>query len=252
MNQTPLEFATEVAQQAGQILMDYYGHELTRNIKSSQTDYSTEADHASEKFILERIHKFFPDDAIVAEESGVEEKEQAAYTWIVDPLDGTSNFANDLDNFGVFIARCHKDIPELAIAFDPVKKQLATAARGQGTFLNGEKIILKGESELAPLLFGANTELHDVLAALGASETKHGALASTMTILEHKNRAYVCNVGAIWDFVVPALLFAEAGWKVTTLSDKPFTWDGRVEYGWPGLIAAPAELHSKIVALLGK
>lgn len=250
MNENTLDFAINIAKDAGQILLSYYGKELTRNIKSDENDYSTEADDASEKYIIEQIQKKFPDDEIVAEESGKHIKDNAEYTWIIDPLDGTSNFANGRDDFGAFIARCKGEVPELVVAFDPVKRKLATAMLGKGTFLNEEKITLKSAEELSENPFGANLELHSKLEVLGSSVTNNSAISATLNALEGQYKGYVCNVGAIWDFVVPALLLSEAGWKVTNFSNTPFVWDGITEYGLPGIIAAPTELHNQIAQIL--
>ncbi len=250
MNQDILDFATRIAKDAGQILLSYYGKELTRNIKSDEDDYSTEADHASEAFIIKEIKEKFPQDAIVAEESGKHIKENAEYTWIVDPLDGTSNFANGRDDFGVFIARCKGEVPELVVAFDPITKQLATAMLGEGTSFNGKKVILSNKVTSPQKPFGANSELHLRLQPLGSAETNHSAIGAAMRALEGKYSAYVCNAGAVWDFVVPALLFSEAGWKVTNFENTQFIWDGIVEYDFPGVIAAPSDLHGKIVQVL--
>lgn len=252
MNDEILKFAVRVAKDAGQILLNYYGQELTRNIKSDDNDYSTEADHASEAFIIQEIQKNFPHDAIIAEESGEHEMQGAEYTWIIDPLDGTSNFANGKDNFGVFISRCKGTIPDLAVAFDPIVNKLATATLGGGTILNGKKILLSHDLELPLKPFGANSELHTRLQSLGSSKTNHSAIGASINTLEENYCAYVCNAGAVWDFVVPALLFSEAGWKVTNFANERFIWDGVITYDVPGVIAAPPALHDKIILALQK
>lgn len=250
MDYDVLDFAVSTAKGAGQILKEYYGKELTRNIKSHEDDYSTEADHASEAFILKAVKENFPHDSIVAEESGKHEKDNAEYTWIIDPLDGTSNFANGRDNFGVFIARCKGPIPELVVAFDPITTWLATATLGGGTKLNGETVLLSNDVESSEKPFGANSELHSKLQSLGFSKTNHSAIGASMNTLQGNYCAYVCNAGAIWDFVVPALLLSEAGWKVTNFANTPFIWDGVVAYDVPGIIAAPPKLHDKVVLAL--
>lgn len=250
MNEDILEFSIHIAKDAGRILLGYYGKELTRNIKSDEDDYSTEADHASEAFIIKEIKENFPEDAIVAEESGKHIKANAEYTWIIDPLDGTSNFANGRDDFGVFIARCKGETPELAVAFDPITKQLATATLGGGTNLNGKKILLSNEIKSLQKPFGANSELHPRLQPLGSAKTNHSAIGAAMRTLHGEYSAYVCNAGAVWDFVVPALLFSEAGWKVTNFENTPFIWDGVISYDTVGVIAAPSELHNEIVRVL--
>ncbi len=246
----PLDFAIEVATEAGKILLSHRGTDLNRTIKRHAEDYATDADYASEKYILSRITEAFPNDAIVAEESGHHEKASPEYTWIVDPLDGTKNFANGSEDFGVFIARCIKDEVVLAVAYNPVQDLLATGELGKGAFLNGTKVDLQTIENVDDKILTANSDLYTRLLPVRESRTKSSAISSTLDVLRGLHSGYVGNAGLIWDFAVPALLAKEAGWHVTNFANRPFIWDGKVEYGLPGIIAAPKEFHAKIVNLL--
>jgi myo-inositol-1(or 4)-monophosphatase len=245
-----LDFAIEVAQEAGSILLQHRGTPLTRTIKYHQEDFATEADYALEKYILSRIAGEFPDDAVVAEESGKLEKIGAEYTWIIDPLDGTKNFASGSEDFGVLICRCKGEVLENAVAFNPVKKLLATGSVGKGTFLNGRQVNLRDIAGLDSKVIGANTDLHLALKIIGRSRSKSSAISTLLDTLLEEHGAYVASAGFVWDFAVSALLLAEAGWKVTNFSNQPYRWDGKVKYGWPGIIAASPAMHEKVVHAL--
>lgn len=246
-----LQFTIDIAKEAGEILMSYFGTELTKNIKSAPNDYATEADVASEKLLLERIRKEFPDDAIVAEESGVHEVSKAKYTWIVDPLDGTYHFANNSEDFGVMIARAHGEILDLAVVWAPAKNTLASAELGKGAYVNGEQVRLN-ELQLSDKPLSVEKDDQEALKGLGYGITNLGASANTLITMQGERRAYVSSNGFIWDFAPPALLLSEAGWKVTNIKGETFRWQKDSTRGIPGVISALPELHKKITATISK
>lgn len=244
------DFTVAVAQEAGEVLMNFFGTKLTKKFKHGPDDYATEADVAAEKLILDHISKRYPQDAILAEESGKNHQDNAQYTWIIDPLDGTHNFARNRPGFGVFIARARGEIIELAVAFDPMRKALATAVLGEGAFMNSVKIKLGNDQDTNSLPISVNTKLQPELTPLGIGDSDRSAIGNTLSTIMGRRKAYISNSGFAWDFAVPALLFAEAGWVVTNLQGSAYKWDGKVERGWPGIIAAPRKLHSEIIKLL--
>ena len=248
-NNKELDFAVQVARKAGAILMNYYGKELVKKIKSDPDDYATDADLESERYIVDVIKAQYPDDSIVAEESGQHDVAGSAHTWIIDPLDGTTNFVNKSDSFGVFIARTKGQNIELAVAFEPRKKMLATALKNGGTYLNEKKIEL-AQTLQNDLPLSVNQELHEKLHYVGTGGTDNSAIGPTLNTLRGKAKGYVVDVGLAWDFAAPSLLFSEAGWTVTNLKGTEYKWDGVVEFGYPGIVAAPAELHTHIMELL--
>ncbi len=118
--------------------MDLYERLDTVDFKGEK-DVVTEADHRSEAAIIEHISAAFPDDAFLAEESG-ESGEQADRLWVIDPLDGTVNYANGIPFFAVSIGLCIEREPVLGVVFDPTRDELFTAAQGGGAYLNGTRI----------------------------------------------------------------------------------------------------------------
>lgn len=132
-------FAIEMARAAGALLLEWYEGELLLETKSSEFDLVTQADKASEALIIGRIRAAYPDHAILAEESG-ELANEGAYRWIVDPLDGTTNFAQTFPHFCVSIGLHHAGEALLGVIYDPLRDELFWAERGQGAWLETPRI----------------------------------------------------------------------------------------------------------------
>ena len=126
------------AYKSGAVLLSHYG-KLFNVIKKGAIDLVTEADTRSESIIIETIRNVFPDHAILAEESGLN-KGNADYRWIIDPLDGTTNFVHQLGLFSISLAFALKGETVFGLVFNPITRELFTAAKGEGALLNGRPI----------------------------------------------------------------------------------------------------------------
>lgn len=141
-----LRVSKEAARRAGQIQREKRGH--VENIEfKGDINLVTEVDHACEAAILETLQQNFPEHQILAEEGG-EKNNSSPYKWIIDPLDGTTNYAHGYPCYCVSIALEHEGSVVLGIVYDPIHEELFEATRGQGTFLNGHRIHV---SQNAPL-----------------------------------------------------------------------------------------------------
>jgi myo-inositol-1(or 4)-monophosphatase len=130
-----LNIAITAARKAGNIIIRALDRPETLKVSmKSQNDFVTEIDQLAEKAIIEIIHKNYPSHGICGEESGL--KKGDAFTWIIDPLDGTTNFIHGFPHFAVSIAVQHKDKIEHAVIYDPVRQELFSASRGQGAKLD--------------------------------------------------------------------------------------------------------------------
>src|SRR3954469_5308145 len=135
-----LNFTIETAQAAGQILLEKFGRNI-KVTKKGEINLVTEADLASEKLIIERIKSYYPKHSILAEESGdAVVIGSSAWKWIIDPLDGTTNFAHGYPCFCVTLALEHEDEIVIGVTYDPTRNELFTAERGQGASLNFKPI----------------------------------------------------------------------------------------------------------------
>lgn len=130
--------AVEAALEAGRILRWHFQRGLEIRYKG-EIDLVTEADLASEQAVLARIQSAFPDHRVLAEESGGTDRD-SPWLWVVDPLDGTTNFAHGFPVFAVSIAVLHEGQRELAVVYDVMRDELFAARRGEGAFLNGRPI----------------------------------------------------------------------------------------------------------------
>lgn len=142
---------TAVAQGAGEIVMRHFVAPISTTLKSSRIDIVTAADTEAEAYIVGRLLALFPDHHIVGEEGGGQgaPATSAPYHWFVDPIDGTVNFASKLPHFCTSIALATPDRqPLLGVIFDPTRRELFTAVKGQGAWLNGEALRVTQTAEL--------------------------------------------------------------------------------------------------------
>ena len=146
-----LTIAVKAARRAGNLI-----HRAADNLdhltvtKKSHSDYVSEVDRAAEQAIIKTLLEAYPDHAILAEESGTQGDSE--YQWIIDPLDGTTNFLHGVPQYAVSIALLHKGVLTQAVVYDPTKNDLFTATRGRGAFLNDRRIRVSKRKELADAL----------------------------------------------------------------------------------------------------
>ena len=145
-----LNFAIDVARDAGGLLMQRLG--VAKVTNKSDIDLVTEADLASENLIIERIRSYYPQHGILAEESGeatqVDGGKRSEWKWVIDPLDGTTNYAHSYPCFCVSIALEHAGVLEVGVVYDPVRDEMFAAERGNGATLNDRKITVSSVEEL--------------------------------------------------------------------------------------------------------
>jgi myo-inositol-1(or 4)-monophosphatase len=144
-----LNFAIDAARDAGSLLMQRLG--VAKVTNKGDIDLVTEGDLASEKLIIERIRSYYPQHGILAEESGEAELsggKSSEWKWIIDPLDGTTNYAHSYPCFCVSIALEHAGVLEVGVVYDPVRDEMFAAERGNGATLNDRKITVSSVEEL--------------------------------------------------------------------------------------------------------
>lgn len=142
----------DLAREAGAIQRDSFRSEnLTISTKSTSVDMLTEVDLACDRLIVNRIRALFPNDTILSEEQGFAalEEEHSGFTWIIDPLDGTTNFSIGHPIFAVSIARWFGEIPEFGVVYVPMLDEMYYAERGKGAYLNGKRLIASNETLLS-------------------------------------------------------------------------------------------------------
>ena len=145
-----LPFLSQLTESAGKVILGYFNGEFRVDLKDSRPgaiDIVTDADRASEDLIMEGIHREFPDHDILTEETSTELK-GSRWLWIVDPLDGTVNFAHGYPMFSVSIALMDSQTLVAGMVYDPLKKETFYAIRDGGAFLNGHPVRVSGAARL--------------------------------------------------------------------------------------------------------
>lgn len=250
-----LAAAIDAARAAGRIQVQALGRPHTIGYKG-ETDLVTEVDRASERAIVERIRRSFPDHDFLLEESPFRPK-GSYFLWIVDPLDGTTNYTHGLPHFCASIALEHRGRPVLGVVFDPVRKELFTALRGGGAFLNGRRIRVSRETRLirSVLATGFPKNIRTVrdknlrrfaralMQARGIRRSGSAALDLCYLAAGRIDGYWVLNL-APWDSAAGILAAREAGAHITDLEGRP------TRYGSRGIIATNGRIHAALLDLL--
>ncbi|MWN05946.1 inositol-1-monophosphatase [Gilliamella sp. Pas-s95] len=144
-----LNIAIRAARKAGNVAIKAYENPSSIEIEAKgANDFATNVDRAAEALIVETIKKAHPDHTIIAEESGLVKGNDADTQWIIDPIDGTTNFIKNIPHFAVSIAARVKGKTEIAVVYNPMSNELFTAARGKGAQLNGYRIRVSNAKDL--------------------------------------------------------------------------------------------------------
>jgi myo-inositol-1(or 4)-monophosphatase len=221
--QPMLNIAIKAARAAGQVIVRHTGRLDTLTVRNKQpNDYVSEVDHLAEREIIRVIHRAYPDHAILAEESGVQGTSE--YQWIIDPLDGTTNFLHDFPQFAVSIALRHRGRLEQAVVYDPVKEELFSASRGTGATLNSRRIRVTTLRDLDGALLGTGIPFRDdqdldaylkglrVMLPGTAGVRRAGSAALDLAYVAAGRLDGFWEYGLnIWDMAAGVLLVQEAG-----------------------------------------
>ncbi len=222
-----LNIAVRAARNAGNLVVRYLDRvdQLTITNKE-RNDFVTEVDRGAEQEIISVIRKAYPDHAILAEESG--EHPGDDYQWIIDPLDGTTNFLHGFPQFSVSIALRHRGRLEQAVVYDPMRQELFTATRGSGALLNDRRIRVSKQRTLEGALLGTGFPYKDqqhLDAYLGmfrglmkdtAGIRRPGSAALDLACVAAGRFDGFWEIGLnIWDMAAGVLLVQEAGGLVS-------------------------------------
>ena len=253
-----LELATRLALEAGQIQREHYETDFEVRSKSAQIDLVTEVDHRCEEHIVRTLERERSGDAIVAEEGGGTDSADAEWRWIIDPLDGTTNYAHGYPRFCVSIGVERRDERSVGVVYDPLLNELYHATRGAGAFLGERRIAVSREARLdhalaatgfpydihrspednfshfARMVRAARAVRRDGSAALDLCYVAAGRLDA---FWEFKLRA--------WDVAAGLLIIDEAGGRTTDRKGGPPPRDGHE------IVASNGLLHDEILTLLG-
>ena len=259
-----LNVAVMAARKAGtKLIRKMVSLEKLRVEKKGHNDYVSDADHAAEQAVIETIHKHYPDHAILAEESGA--AGEADTVWIIDPLDGTTNYLHGFPVWAVSIGVQVKGRMEHGVVYDPLRQELFTATRGQGAQLDGRKIRVSGQKNLELALLGTgfpfrqkDLEISAYLEMLAKSihntsgVRRAGAAALDLCYVAAGRLDAFFETGlAAWDLAAGGLIIREAGGIISGLDgSENYLETGHVLCGTPKIYAGMARLCAAEIAEL--
>jgi myo-inositol-1(or 4)-monophosphatase len=252
-----------IVREAGAILLKYFGKVRHIRHKGEPSSVVCEADLAAEKYVIDQLRAHFPEDSIISEEAGFLAG-NSGRTWVIDPLDGTSNFVAGIPWFGVQVGLLAKAKPVLAAMYLPVNDILYLAESGQGTLRNGRRVQSSPERNLRNVLcaFGFDPS------AVAEEKRRFSALLMHVAGNVRNTRATNSLVDfcytvdgkfggcinlncKIWDIVPFALILPEAGGKLTDLKGKPLDFrsgEQQLEKTY-AILGASRPLYPKLLRL---
>ena len=258
-----LAFSLDIARKAGVVLMDHYERLEQIDYKSAR-DVVTEADHLSEALILDAIRAHYPADAILAEETG-EHKAKAGEAptsgrgrvWIVDPLDGTVNYANGIPMFCVSIALVVDGKPTVGVIFDPTRNDVFAAASTGPATLNGRPIHTSDKDKLTDYVISMSlngravaTRARNVRKAIRISRTMGSAALALAYVANGRFDAFIQQGGlSAWDIAAAGLIAERGGAMVSSMTGGPWFDVGHTPQSI-GILAAPPAHHATLLDLV--
>lgn len=252
-----INFAIETARDAGHLLLEKFGR-ITTVTKKGDINLVTEADLASEALIIERIKSYYPKHAILAEEAGnaVVADGAGTWKWIIDPLDGTTNYAHGYPCFAVTLALEHEGEVVIGVTLDPTRDELFAAEKGRGATLNGKPIAVSSTDDLGnslictgfPYDFKRKDDFARHLTAFlmqSRGVRRDGSAAIDLAYVACGRFDGFWEEGLNpWDMAAGKLLVEEAGGWVTDYSGAAF------DIYRPPICASNGKIHNAMLAVL--
>jgi myo-inositol-1(or 4)-monophosphatase len=253
-----LNTAVKAARKAGAIInrasLDL---DLVHVSTKGRSDFVTEVDRAAEEAIIDTLRTAYPQHAVLAEESGPSHPDAGAeYTWIIDPLDGTTNFIHGFPQYAISIALQHKGLLTQAVVYDPNRNELFTASKGRGAFLNDRRIRVSRRTQLRECLIGTGFPFRSLehiepylrifrrVTEETAGIRRPGAAALDLAYVACGRLDAFWEFGlSPWDMAAGALLIQEAGGFVADFSEEPtYLTTGNIVCGNPKAFAQLVKL----------
>ncbi|HEV2298532.1 MAG TPA: inositol monophosphatase family protein [Candidatus Acidoferrales bacterium] len=249
-----LDVAVDAAREAGELLMEEFDRPQQLSYKG-EVDIVTEADRKSEALVVGRLRSHFPGHAILGEEGGAVGTTAAKYQWLVDPLDGTTNFAHGFPVFAVSIGLLENGEPLVAAVYNPVTREMFTAMRGEGAYRGRKRIHVSAVGTLSKSLLATGFPSHkrtqnpNIHYYWEFTLRSHGVRRAGSAALD------LCSVACgqfegfwefglkPWDTGAGMLLVREAGGTVSDFSGQPYS------PGDPELLASNGLVHEEMRAL---
>lgn len=255
-----LEVAKSAAKEAGKQVMPLFGRASVVRAKESPTDIVSEADLVAENIIYSTLTQAFPDFNYLSEEREFIDK-GSAYTWIIDPIDGTIQFVSGLDSWCIAIGLLKKGESLVGVVNMPIKDWLFYARQGKGAFLNGNKIKVSGQKEYDKAMVGFDVghrgfRREDLLKNIAPQidnvrymPSFASAVAGEVFVARGILDAYIHHRCFVWDICAGAVIVKEAGGEVTDHQGKPLDFSKKENFF---VLVSNGLLHDQILGALEK
>lgn len=258
-------FITNTLTQASQIANNNFGN-VSHSVKQEDNNQVlTETDIEIGNLIVSEIQKQYPDFNVIDEEAGVIDK-KSAFTWVVDPIDGTSNFANGLPTYGVMIGLLENDKPIAGGIALPAFNQIYVAEKGSGAYCNGQPIHVSKEQKLLSSLVAYGIDGHQedpertekevailgkIILAIRNLRTTNSAY-DMAHVADGKYGAFLNQTTKIWDNVAIQPIIEEAGGVVTDFWGKPMNYSNPLERANENftICAGAPQLHQQLQTII--
>ena len=248
--------AVRAARAAGKVLIQYFDRIESLNVtEKSRNDFVSEVDRAAEMEIIQVLRNAYPDHAILAEETGSHDGND--YQWIIDPLDGTTNYLHGFPQFAVSIACTYKGELQSGVVYDPLQDEMFTADKGYGAYCNDRRIRVAGRKGLEGALIGTGfpysdlthldtyTEMFKAMVKDTAGIRRPGSAALDFAYVAAGRVDGFWELGlSVWDFAAGALLVREAGGTVSDISGG----SRQMETG--NVVAGNLKVHADMLKVL--
>lgn len=254
-----LKAAEQVARLAGALVAERYSHGHVEQHKGHAHNLVTETDQASEALIVAELRARFPRCAIRAEEGGGAADGGAGITWVVDPLDGTNNFAHGLPIFSVSLAAMAGEAILAGVTYDPLRDELFAARRGGGAWLNGRRLTVSSRKRLEESIVAtgfpydkSSNPDNNLPQFLAVTPTVRGirrlgsAALDLAYVAAGRMEAYWERGTQAWDVAAGVLMVEEAGGRVTDYDGGPARVDGG------RFVASNGRVHAELMAVLAR
>lgn len=251
-----MKVAKAAAKEAGSYIFEHIGKIKELSFKSSVNDPVTDVDKASEAMIVKKIKEAFPDHSILAEESGKSGSGRDVPVWVIDPLDGTVNYAHSFPFFCVSIGVLYEGTAHVGVVYDPVRKEMFSAERSKGAFLNGKSLWVTETSLVQRSLVAtgfayspekreANLKLFEKMLAKAQAVRRPGAAALDLCYVAagRLDGFWELNLSP-WDTAAGHLIVTEAGGRVSMIDCTEY------DVFQKNILATNSKIHNEMSEIL--
>lgn len=259
------DFIIKGLNEAAKVANDYFGKVAGIAKPEDSNQVLTEIDLKIGKLLVKKVRQNYPKYNVIDEEAGVVDN-GSNYTWVIDPIDGTSNFASGLPFYGVMIGLLQGSTPVVGGIALPYFHEIYLAKKGKGAFCNGKRIAVSKETNLEKVLVAYGIDSHKENPDLTRNETKllaeillnvrnirtSNSVFDAMMVARGKYGAWLCRTSKIWDNVAQQIVIEEAGGLYTDFFGKPMDYSNPLAKAKDNftICAAPKALHQKLQAII--